>query len=74
MNKITLYFEEAYDELMHKVTWPTWAELQDSAVVVLITALIISLIVLGIDISFKYITTELYKIIIGTGPVPKVGG
>ena len=64
MNKITLYFEEAYDELMHKVTWPTWSELQSSSVVVLITAVIISLIVLGIDISFKYLTTELYKLII----------
>lgn len=65
MQKVTLYFQEAYDELMHKVTWPTWAELQDSAVVVLITALIISVIVLVIDIAFKWGTQELYKIIIG---------
>jgi len=67
MNKIALYFEEAYDELMHKVTWPTWAELQSSAVVVLVTAVIISLLVLVMDISFKYLTTELYKLIIGHG-------
>jgi preprotein translocase subunit SecE len=65
MNKITTYFEEAYDELMHKVTWPTWGELQDSAVVVLITAVIISFVILAIDITFKAGTTELYKIIIG---------
>ena len=64
MEKVTLYFREAYDELMHKVTWPTWAELQDSAVVVLIAALIISLIVLVVDISFKAGTQELYKMII----------
>ncbi len=68
MNKITTYFEEAYDELMHKVTWPTWGELQDSAVVVLITAVIISFVVLGIDITFKEGTSFLYKIIIGTTP------
>ena len=66
MNKITAYFEEAYDELMHKVTWPTWGELQDSAVVVLITAVIISLLVLAIDVSFRTGTTTLYKIIIGS--------
>ena len=65
MGKITTYFQEAYDELMHKVTWPTWSELQDSAVVVLITALIISVIVLGIDLSFKEGTQWLYKSIIG---------
>ena len=64
MNKVTTYFQEAYDELMHKVTWPTWGELQDSAVVVLITAFIISLIVLGIDIAFKEGTQALYKVII----------
>lgn len=64
MNKITAYFEEAYDELMHKVTWPTWSELEDSAVVVLITAIIISIIILVIDISFREGTTELYKIIL----------
>jgi preprotein translocase subunit SecE len=64
MNKITTYFQEAYDELMHKVTWPTWSELQDSAVVVMITAVIISFIVLGIDLTFKEGTSLLYKAII----------
>ena len=65
MDKITLYFQEAYDELMHKVTWPTWAELQESSVIVLVTAIMISLIVLLIDVVFKYSIQELYKIIIG---------
>ena len=65
MNKFTAYFEEAYDELMHKVTWPTWGELQDSAVVVLIAAVLISVIVLLIDVSFKEGTSLLYNVIIG---------
>jgi len=64
MNKITTYFQEAYDELVHKVTWPTTVELQDSSVVVLLTAVIISLMVLVIDLSFRFGTTELYKMII----------
>jgi preprotein translocase subunit SecE len=65
MEKITLYFQEAYDELVHKVTWPTWSELQESAVVVLIASLIISFFVLFVDVVFKYSTQELYKMIIG---------
>lgn len=65
MDKITLYFQEAYDELVHKVSWPTWSELQDSSVIVLVTAIIISLMVLFIDVVFKYGIQELYKIIIG---------
>jgi preprotein translocase subunit SecE len=65
MEKIRLYFVEAYDELMHKVTWPTWAELQESSVIVLVAALIISLIVVLMDVVFKAGTAELYKMIIG---------
>jgi preprotein translocase subunit SecE len=65
MEKVRLYFVEAYDELVNKVTWPTWAELQESSVIVLISALIISLIVVFMDIVFKSGTQELYKIIIG---------
>lgn len=65
MEKVTLYFQEAYDELVHKVSWPTWSELQDSSIIVLVTSLIISLLVLAIDVAFKYGVQELYKIIIG---------
>ena len=36
--KINLYLKEAYNELVHKVTWPTWKELQNSAIVVMIAS------------------------------------
>jgi preprotein translocase subunit SecE len=63
MNKIVLYVEEAYDELVHKVSWPTWAELQQSAIVVLVAAVIMALLVLAMDIASKYGTLGLYKLI-----------
>jgi len=63
MDKITLYVSEAYEELMHKVSWPTWAELQQSAVVVLVAAVIMALLVLGMDLASKYaIQSGLYKL------------
>jgi preprotein translocase subunit SecE len=65
MEKIRLYFVEAYDELMHKVTWPSWAELQESSVVVLVSAVIMSLMVVFMDVAFKYGTIGIYKAIIG---------
>ena len=34
--KLKIYLQEAYDELVHKVTWPTWKELQSSALPCLI--------------------------------------
>jgi preprotein translocase subunit SecE len=66
MDKIKLYMQEAYDELMHKVSWPTWPELQQSAIVVMVAAIIISVLVLGMDIASKYgIQSGLYKLIGG---------
>ena len=35
MKKIVAYLKETYDELVHKVSWPTYSELTNSAVVVL---------------------------------------
>ena len=52
MAGIKTYFEESYSELMHKVSWPTWKELQSSAIVVLIASAIIALIVFLMDYVF----------------------
>jgi preprotein translocase SecE subunit len=46
------YLSESYNELVNKVSWPTWKELQSSAIVVLVSALIISLIVFLMDFIF----------------------
>ena len=37
---------------MNKVSWPTWKELQGSAIVVLVSALLLSLIILLMDFVF----------------------
>ena len=58
--KLKLYIQEAYDELMHKVTWPTWKELQSSALVVMVASLIISLLIFAMDISFENIMKFIY--------------
>lgn len=34
------YVKESYNELVHKVTWPTFAQLQNSTVVVMVASLI----------------------------------
>jgi preprotein translocase subunit SecE len=47
------YFQESYTELMHKVTWPTWSELQNSAVLVMVTSLILALVIAGVDFIFS---------------------
>lgn len=64
MNKIKLYVQEAYDELLHKVTWPTFAELQQSAVVILVATVILSIVISAMDIVSKTGMENLYKIIV----------
>ena len=32
------YVKESYNELVHKVTWPTFAQLQNSTVVVMVAS------------------------------------
>jgi preprotein translocase, SecE subunit, bacterial len=60
--KLQSYFKEAYSELVHKVSWPTWSELQSSAIVVMIASLIIALIVFAMDISFENLLKLIYGI------------
>jgi len=50
----------SYDELVNKVSWPTWPELMNSAVVVLIASVIIALIVALMDISFENLMDFIY--------------
>ena len=52
MSKFGNYVKESYDELVHKVSWPTFKELQSSAVVVAVAALILALIVFCMDVIF----------------------
>ena len=57
------YFQESYAELVHKVTWPTWSELQNSAVLVMIATLIIALLVAAMDASFSRVMEFIYSLL-----------
>ena len=57
------YFKEAYNELVHKVTWPSWSSLQNSAIVVMIASLILAIVILAMDISVENIMKGIYSIL-----------
>jgi preprotein translocase subunit SecE len=61
MAKVSEYIKESYIELTEKVTWPTWRELQNSAVLVLVAAFIIAMIILVMDQSIHYVLDLFYK-------------
>jgi len=62
MNDLILNIKESYNELIHKVTWPTWEQLMSNTVIVLVGTIIISLIVLVLDFISKNALTTLYNI------------
>jgi preprotein translocase subunit SecE len=60
MRKISIYFQESFNELFYKVTWPSWKELQNSAIIVMVATVIIALVVFAMDISFENLLKLLY--------------
>ncbi len=60
--KLQAYITESYDELIHKVSWPSWSELQNSAIVVSIASLIIAFVVYLMDISFQTLLENFYSL------------
>jgi preprotein translocase subunit SecE len=58
--KILNYFKESYNELVHKVTWPSLEELQSSAIIVMISTVIIAAIIALMDLGFKTIMENIY--------------
>jgi preprotein translocase subunit SecE len=56
------YIIESIQELKNKVTWPTWAQLQSSTILVAISSVIIALIISLMDMGFDTILGEFYSI------------
>jgi preprotein translocase subunit SecE len=62
MNKITTYFRESYKELMEKVTWPSWSQLQQSTVIVLVATVLITVMVWVMDVASSSILHFAYSL------------
>ncbi|MFN0187566.1 MAG: preprotein translocase subunit SecE [Bacteroidia bacterium] len=62
MQKISAYIQDSYNELMNKVSWPTWAELQSSAIVVLVATLIFGCVIFLIDAVFQGTLNVIYNL------------
>ena len=58
--KIVNSCKACYDELAHKTTWPTRAELTHSAMIVLSASLVIACVVFVMDYVFKLVMSMVY--------------
>lgn len=62
MNKITTYFRESYKELLEKVTWPTWTQLQQATVIVLVATVLITLVTWIMDLASSTVLHFIYSL------------
>jgi preprotein translocase subunit SecE len=52
VSKIRTYFQETYDEMVHHVTWPTWKELQNNTILVVVSSVLIAMVIFLMDYLF----------------------
>lgn len=62
MSKFKTYIDETTNELFHKVSWPSWSELQSSAIIVAIASAIIALVVWLMDLTFEKAMEAIYHL------------
>jgi preprotein translocase subunit SecE len=61
MANVVEFLKESYDEMTSKVSWPTWSELQNSAVIVLVASILIALVILAMDKSIGSLLQLFYS-------------
>ena len=52
MSKVKEYFSETVTEMAHRVTWPTWKELQSNTIIVVVASVLIAITIFVMDFVF----------------------
>jgi preprotein translocase subunit SecE len=63
MKRLISYIKGAYNELVNKVTWPSFKELQNSTVIVMVASVIIAVVILCMDLVFENLMKTVYNIL-----------
>ncbi len=57
---VKAYLKDVHNELVNKTSWPTWSELTNSAIVVMVASVIIATVIFAMDFSFETILKWVY--------------
>ncbi len=52
MSKVKEYINETVTEMVHRVTWPTWKELQSNTIIVVVASVLIAITIFVMDFAF----------------------
>ena len=62
MTNLINYLTQSYEEMIHKVSWPSLSSLQNSSVLVLVASLIFAIFIGLIDLGFENLMSIFYKL------------
>ena len=65
MEKLINYFKSTTEELMTKVSWPSWDELQSITLIVMVASIIFAIIIYLIDLVSSFGLGVFYKLFEG---------
>ena len=60
--KLRTDIKESYNELVHKVSWPTRSQLVNSSVIVMVASIVLSLIIFAVDLVIDELMHGIYSI------------
>ena len=62
MRKLIQYIKESFTELTKKTSWPSWEKLQSSAILVMVTTVLLAAVLFVIDFAFQHLMTLIYTL------------
>ncbi|MCI1785578.1 MAG: preprotein translocase subunit SecE [Bacteroidales bacterium] len=62
MRKFINYCKESFVELTKKVTWPTWDKMQNMALLVMVTTVLLAAILFVVDFAFEHLMAAIYTL------------
>ena len=62
MRKFIKYLKESFTELTKKTSWPSWDTLQGSAILVMVTTVLLAAVLFVVDFAFQHLMTLIYTL------------
>ena len=62
MGKFTNNVKESFVDLTKKTAWPSWDKLQSSAILVMVTTVLLAVVLWLIDLAFQSLMSLIYTL------------
>ena len=60
--KLLTDLQDSYNELVHKVSWPSKTDLANSTVIVMVASILMAIVIWAIDVVFDSVMNLIYSL------------